>query len=117
MFAVYVLEGANGVYVGQTADLPRRLQEHRDKACRTSARIGYFELAHFWAAPTRERAEKFENLLHSWQFGTLGVQAIWDLSLDSPKWDMYIEKLVSAHKIDKEAEKASWAYRPKPKRA
>jgi putative endonuclease len=61
---VYVLEGAARRYVGITADLPRRLREHRTGS-RAGKLIGEFRLLHTESFPDYAAARVREKFLKS----------------------------------------------------
>jgi len=69
-FFVCVLANAEGkTYVGQTADLDRRLAQHNDPCCRltlhTKRHAGPWRLLHFEEFPSRTTAMRRERELKS----------------------------------------------------
>jgi putative endonuclease len=66
---VYLLRGGNGRhYIGQTADLERRLEEHRRGKTHTTRRLGgELQLIASRGVPSREEAVALERRLKSWK--------------------------------------------------
>lgn len=66
-FTVYILRtSSNTLYIGQTSNLNRRLQQHRSKSSRSAKYLKYFtsfELVYSEAQPTRSQALKREAQL------------------------------------------------------
>jgi putative endonuclease len=63
-FTVYVLQNPAGrLYIGQTADLERRLLQHQSGESRWTAARGPWELAHTEDFPTRAEAMAREKAL------------------------------------------------------
>ncbi|HPO17511.1 MAG TPA: GIY-YIG nuclease family protein [Candidatus Hydrogenedentes bacterium] len=73
MFVVYVLqsESSGKIYIGQTADLQKRLQQHNDPNCHltlhTKRNPGPWILVHSEHYPTRTDAMRREKILKSGQ--------------------------------------------------
>lgn len=69
-YTVYILRtSANTLYIGQTNNLNKRLQEHRNKTSRSARYIRYFqsfELVYSETYPSRQSAMKREWQLKQW---------------------------------------------------
>lgn len=70
MFMVYVLRtSANTLYIGQTNNLEKRLQEHKAKSIKSAKYLrafDSFELVYKEEYPTRSEALKREYELKQW---------------------------------------------------
>ena len=80
-YYVYVLEGETGAYIGQTADMVKRLAEHKRGKCNSSAKLGQLSLAYWWNPATRYLALKLEVYLQHVQ-RKHGDSHIWELVID-----------------------------------
>ena len=69
VFTVYVLQSASTsrLYIGQTGDLQRRLQEHREGLARYTRNRGPWVLVHHEELATRSEAVRRERFLKSGQ--------------------------------------------------
>ena len=69
-FTLYILRtSANTLYIGQTNNLKKRLEEHKNKPPKSAKYIRYFtsfELAYTETFPTRQEAMKRERELKRW---------------------------------------------------
>jgi putative endonuclease len=70
MYFLYILRtSANTLYIGQTNNLERRLEEHRNNKSKSAKYIRYFpsfDLVYSEKHPTREAAMKREWQLKKW---------------------------------------------------
>lgn len=70
MFYVYILRtSSNSLYVGQTNNLDKRMEEHKDKSGRGSKYMRYFksfEVVYFEKHGSRSEALKREWELKKW---------------------------------------------------
>lgn len=70
MFFVYILRtSSNTLYIGQTNNLERRLEEHRNDKSKSAKYIRYFssfDLVFQEMYPTRKEAMHRENQLKKW---------------------------------------------------
>jgi len=70
MYFLYILRtSSNTLYIGQTNDLKKRLQEHKNKTTKSAKYVRYFqsfELVHTEIFPTRKEAMKREWQLKQW---------------------------------------------------
>ena len=69
-YYVYILRtSANTLYTGQTSNLEKRLQEHKNKTSKSARYIRYFtgfKLEHFEQYQTRREAMQREVQLKKW---------------------------------------------------
>ena len=65
MYYVYILKGEKHLYVGQTSDLKRRIQEHIKGKVWTTKRMGILELIYYEAFKAKSDALRREKYLKS----------------------------------------------------
>ena len=88
---VYILASApyGTLYIGVTADLPRRIFEHREVLARSSPTIGVHRFVHTEWFEDIEHAIYREKRLKKWNWR-------WKIDLierDNPGWDDLYERL------------------------
>jgi len=70
MYFVYILRtSSNTLYIGQTNNLAKRLEEHKSKSSKSAKYIRYFssfELVYFEKYETRKEAMQREYQLKKW---------------------------------------------------
>ena len=70
VYTVYILRtSGNTLYIGQTNNLEKRLQEHKNKTPKSAKYVRYFqsfELVYTETFPTRQEAMKRERELKQW---------------------------------------------------
>jgi len=82
MCYVYLLDSARGMYIGQTADLEKRLRAHKSGAVKSTAQLGGVVCQWWWNVCTRYEALKLELYLRRMQ-RECGDASVWGLMLDS----------------------------------
>ncbi|MDP2860209.1 MAG: GIY-YIG nuclease family protein [bacterium] len=70
MYFIYILRtSSDTLYIGQTNNLEKRLEEHRSKSVKSAKYIRYFDsfnLAYTESYPTRQEAMRREAQLKRW---------------------------------------------------
>lgn len=81
---VYILtDERNKLYVGQTANLDHRIEQHSRGACASTAHFTAHKVLHYFLVPTRYAALKLEVYLQRLQ-RTTGNRDLLDIVTDCP---------------------------------
>lgn len=82
MYYVYLLDSDAGMYIGQTADIEKRIHAHTSGYVKSTAKLGAVVCRWWWNVCTRYEALKLELYLQRMQ-REHGDSSVWGLMLDS----------------------------------